>query len=155
MSDPYLPGPEKVDCPDGCGLFGRPTRNGHVRGCKGPEGAPCRSCLGRRNRAKGQRKQRAARKALGIEKGFSLGADHEENWRGFVRVEVKAGAQVRPAATAFYKMRAQSEASRPYGDHRPFVGIAMPEGESDGILMLKLSDLTDVALAVIAGMEAD
>lgn len=155
MSDqlPYMPGPQKVDCPDGCGLFGRPTRNGHVRGCQGPPGAPCRSCLGRRNRVKGRRKQRDAQKALGlVGPGKSFGANHEENWTGLVRVEVKAGAQVRPAITAFRKMRDQSEASRPYGDHRPFVGVAMGDGGHENeIVMIRLEDVMDFALAVIAG----
>lgn len=155
MSDgELLPGPMKIDCPDGCGLFGRPTRNGHVQGCKGPEGAPCRSCIGRRNKAKGRKKQRRAQVALGMTGlGTTLGPNHEENWSGHLRVEVKAGAQVRAANTAFRKMRTQSEASRPFGDVRPFIGVAMPDGESDGLVMCRLSDLPSVALAVVATLE--
>jgi hypothetical protein len=142
-----LPGPAKVDCPDGCGLFGKPTNNGHVRGCKGPPGQPCHSCIGRRNKKQGMKKQRLARKALGIE-GPSLGADHEENWRGRVRTEVKSGAQVQPAWTAFLRMEAQSEAQRPFGDNRPFVAIAMPKGTSDGLVLVRLSKLVAAADAV-------
>jgi len=149
-----LPGPNKIDCPDGCGLFGTPLRNGHVRGCKGPPGQPCRSCLGRQNRAKGKVKQREARKVLGIA-GPSLGADHEENWRGLVRAEVKAGAQVRPMQTAFERMRTQSEASRPYGDHRPFVAVAMPDGKRSGIVALRTEDIEAFALAIVAMMGKD
>jgi hypothetical protein len=148
-----MQGPEKGPCECGLadctqyGALGRPRRDGtrHVRGCA------CRSCRGKANRSKGTRKQRAARRALGIA-GPSLGADHEENWRGAVRVEVKAGAQVRPAATAFRKMRDQSEGSRPIGDNRPFAGIAMPDGESDGIFMCRLSDLAEVATAVVESL---
>ena len=136
-----LPGPQKVECPDGCGRFGTPKRNGHIKGC------PCRSCLGARNRRSGSTKQRKARKALGID-GPSLGADHEENWRGAVRVEVKSGAQVRPAMTAFLRMEAQSEAKRPIGDNRPFMGIAMPPGTSDGLVLIRLSKLPAVVAAL-------
>lgn len=144
-----LPGPEKVDCPCGCGLFGRPTRNGHVRGCKGPPGAPCRTCIGRRSRALGKRKQREARKALGIP-GLSLGADEEELWRGAVRVEVKAGFQdTMPIDTRYRKTRAQSDASRAIGDNRPFASIAMPPGTSDGYAIVKLSDVVAFAYAII------
>ena len=144
-----LPGPEKRECPDGCGLFGHPTRNGHVRGCKGPPGQPCMSCIGRRNKKGGMRKQRAARKALGIA-GPSLGADHEENWRYAVRTEVKSGAQVRPAWTAYLRMEAQSEASRPFGDNRAFVGIAMPPGTSDGLVLIRLSQFEKVVDEIVA-----
>lgn len=151
MSEPsqghLLPGPEKGPCPDGCGRFGRLLRNGHVRGC------PCRSCLGKRNRTKGLSKQRAARKKLEIA-GPSLGADHEENWLGPVRAEVKSGAQVRPAATAYYRMEAQSEEARPIGDLRPFVGIAMPEGTTDGIVLIRLSRLREVVAALAVSLDA-
>lgn len=45
-----LPGPEKTDCPCGCGAFGTPKKKAwrdglhHVRGC------PCRRCVGGRQR---------------------------------------------------------------------------------------------------------
>jgi hypothetical protein len=143
-----LPGPTKIDCPDGCGLFGTPTRNGHIRGCKGPPGQPCWSCIGRRNKKGGASKQRLARGKLGID-GPSLGADHEENWRGALRIEVKSGAQVNPAWTAFLRMEAQSEGSRPFGDNRPGAGIAMPPGTSDGLVMIRLSRFDDAIDAVI------
>lgn len=144
-----LPGPDKIDCPDGCGKFGRPTRNGHVQGCKGPPGQPCRSCLGRRSRRNGKTRQRAARKALGIP-GLSLGADEEELWRGHVRVEVKSGHRdTVPIDTRYRAMRAQSDAARAIGDNRPFLAIVMPPGTSDGIFMGRLSELRDVAWAVV------
>lgn len=148
-----LPGPQKGECPDGCGLYGTLTNNGHVRGCKGPPGEPCRKCIGRRNRKKGTRKQRAAQRALGlVGPGSTLGANHEEHWRGNVRVEVKAGVQTHPAVTAYRKMRAQSEASRPIGDNRPFMGVAMPDGEPDGVVLIRLSELEAVALAIVDGL---
>jgi hypothetical protein len=147
MSDRPIMGPTKGDCECGderCTLYGtlrKPDRAGkrHVRGC------PCRSCLGRRNRSKGDSKARRARILLGIPGANSR---HEEVWGGDVRVEVKAGAQVRPAINAFEKMRSQSEAARPIGDIRPFVGIAMPDGSQDGVVMFRLSDLHNVLQAL-------
>jgi hypothetical protein len=145
-----LPGPDKVDCPDGCGLFGRPTRNGHVQGCDGPPGQPCHSCIGRRSRAKGKRKQRQARKLLGIP-GNSMGSDEEELWRGHVRVEVKAGHRdTVPVDTRYRAMRAQSDARKAYGDTRPFGAVVMPPGTSDGIVMVRLSEVGAFAEAVVA-----
>jgi hypothetical protein len=150
-----LPGPEKVDCPDGCGKFGRPTRNGHVQGCRGPEGQPCWSCIGRRNRSQGKKKQRQARKALGIP-GLSLGVDEEELWRGAVRVEVKSGkADTGPIDKRYRKSRAQSDASRAYGDNRPFAAITMPPGMSDGYATVRLSEVVEFAYAVIEQHEAE
>jgi hypothetical protein len=61
---------------------------------------------------------------------------------------MKAGAQIKPAVTAFLRMEAQSEAQRPFGDNRPFVGVAMPDGSKDGIVMMRLSKLTDVVAAL-------
>ena len=142
-----LPGPPKAECACGCGLFGTPKKNGHIsRHCR------CPSCQGRRNRTFGRRKQTKVRKQFGIA-GPSLGADHEENWRGAVRVEVKSGAQVRPAWTAYSRMEDQSEASRPIGDLRPFVGVAMVDGITDGVVMVRLSRLYEVAAAIVAAGE--
>jgi hypothetical protein len=127
----FLPGPNKDDCPCGCGLFGLVKMGtGHVRGCK------CRPCLGRRNRAKGDTKARNARKALGLP---GANTRHEELWGGPLRIESKAGAQIQPAWTAYIKMEAQSEQHRSFGDHRPFVGVAMPDGTKDGLVMMRLS----------------
>jgi hypothetical protein len=137
-----MQGPVKDYCACGCGLFGTPKKNGHIAyHCR------CPSCLGRRNKTKGAAKQRKVRRAFGIE-GPSLGADHEEHWRGAVRIEVKAGGQISPPWTAFLRMEAQSEASRPIGDNRPFMGIAMPDGVTDGVVLVRLSKLKDVAQAI-------
>lgn len=133
---------------DACGLFGtlgRPDRNGkrHVRGCKA---FGCRVCLGKYSRTKGDRKAATARKALNIGGVLSR---HEEVWGGSLRIEVKAGAQVRPAITAFEKCAAQSEASRPIGDNRPFAAVFMPDGEKDGIVAVRLSQVYEFATAVL------
>ena len=128
-----LLGPIKGDCACGCGLFGtvRKKPEGHIRGCE------CVRCRGKRNRTKGDSKARQARKTLGIPGVMSR---HEEHWGGKCRVEMKAGAQVGPIATRFDNARAQSEAARPIGDNRPFMMVAMPDGQKDGIVLMRLSD---------------
>lgn len=132
----------------GCGLFGtlgKPDRFGrrHVRGC------PCRRCLGRRARRSGVTKQRKARRAMGIA-GPTMGADHEENWRGNVRIEVKSGARdAGPVGTRFLANEGQSEGARPIGDNRPFMTIWMPPGwGSEGIVGIRLSQLAEVVQAL-------
>ena len=125
---------------DGCPLFGTlgvASKDGkrRVKGCGDPV------ARGKRNRAKGDSKARAARKKLGIPGANSR---HEEVWGGIVRVEMKAGKQVGPIATRFDEARAQSEAARPIGDVRPFVMVAMPDGTTEGIVLLSLSDFADI-----------
>jgi hypothetical protein len=148
-----LPGPEKGMCECdfdefGCltfGTKGKPDAQGrrHVRGC------PCKHCVGRRNRTKGKKKQRDARKLLGIP-GLSLGVDEEELWRGAIRVEVKSGNRdTVPIDTRYRAMRTQSDAKRAYGDNRPFAAIAMPPGMSDGYAIVRLSEVRDFAEAVL------
>lgn len=128
-----LVGGMKADCVCGCGLFGTPRKRpaGHIRNCE------CAKCRGKRNRSKGDNKARVARKALGI---GGVNSRHEEVWGGDVRVEVKAGAQIKPVYTAFVKCQEQSEAARPVGDHRPFMLVAMPDGIKDGLVVMLLSD---------------
>jgi hypothetical protein len=139
-----LQGPTKGDCACGCGLFGTLRKNplNHVRDC------PCRRCMGKRNRLKGDSKARVARKALGI--GGS-NTRHEEHWGGGLRIEVKAGAQVGPIWTRFRDARNQSEVHRPIGDHRPFVMVAMPDGQKSGLIIISLDDLGAVAAAIQEG----
>ena len=128
-----LLGPAKGDCACGCGLFGtlRKRPVGHIRGCN------CPKCRGKRNRSKGDAKARKARKALGI---TGVNSRHEEVWGGAVRVEVKAGAQIKPVATAFLRCEEQSEQARPIGDHRPFMLVAMPDGWSEGVVVMRLAE---------------
>lgn len=143
---------DKGDCGCGCGAFGtlkRPSRDGTrcvARKCK------CRRCIGRNNKRKGQRKQAKAVTALGIPRS-SISPGHEEFLPGALRVEVKAGAQVKPAVTAYLRCEAQSEAQRPVGDHRPFAAVAMPDGAADGIVMVRLSNLHEFVAAVVENWE--
>ena len=125
----------------GCPLFGtlgRPDRKNvrRIRGCADP------AARGRRNRTKGDAKARRARKKLGL--GGHL-TRHEENWGGYFRTEVKAGLQVGPIATRFQTAKAQSDAAKALGDIRPFIMVAMPDGTTDGIVLMSLSEFSELA----------
>jgi hypothetical protein len=87
----------------------------HIRGC------PCARCRGRKTRRGGNDGQRDTARRVGVTKVGSILASHEELYDGETRIEVKTGAQIRPLINAFDKHMAQSEASRPVGDSRPFV----------------------------------
>ena len=136
MSDALpLQGPDKADCGCGCGRFGRPNRNGCVRGCG------CRSCIGRRNRRKGLRKQSEARRKLGVAP-TKFGDSNEERWADELFAnEVKAGKQCGPLANWWRRVEAQVQANAPDfgGRHRPTRAVAMPEGWSDGLVVVRLS----------------
>ena len=73
---------------------------------------------------------------------------HEELWGGVLRVEIKAGAQIEPIATRYRAAEQQSEQHRAIGDIRPFVLVAMPDGESDGLAIMRLSVLADLLLLI-------
>ena len=119
------------DCPK-FGLLGRVSRDGkrRVKGCGDPV------ARGKRNRTKGDDKARRARKMLGI---AGANTRHEELWGGAFRVEVKAGAQIEPIATRYRNAEQQSEQHRPIGDPRPFILVAMPDGQKDGLCVVRLS----------------
>jgi hypothetical protein len=127
----------KADCVCGCGLFGTPSKTGHIKArCK------CPSCTGRKNRAKGHRKQAVAQRALGVESG-KFAHTHEENWSDeLFATEVKAGGQTRTVETFWHRHEAQIIANRPdFGArHRASRIVAMPDGWNDGIVMVRLSD---------------
>jgi len=119
------------------GTLGRADRRGvrRVRGCADP------AARGKRNRRKGDSKARRARKKLGL--GGHL-TRHEENWGGALRVEIKAGNQVKTIATKFNLAKAQSDAAKALGDIRPFAMVAMPDGSSEGIVLMTLSEFSDI-----------
>lgn len=140
MSDVLpLQGPEKGPCGCGCGLYGalrsKPWRSG-VRCVR--RGCPCPSCRGGKRRAKGDAKASKARRTLGLGGPRSR---HEESWRGAVLTEVKAGTKAKPVQTFYRVCRDQSDQSRAIGDGRPFVAVAMPDGESSGYAVMRLEDL--------------
>ena len=119
------------------GLLGRASRDGkrRVKGCGDPV------ARGKRNRAKGDSKARRARKMLGI---AGANTRHEELWSGALRVEVKSGAQIEPIATRYRLAEQQSEQARALGDTRAFVLVAMPDGESDGLCVMRLSNFSQI-----------
>ena len=146
-----MQGPDKGECEgrqdrctaEGCPLFGKlgkVRRDGgrRVRGCGDPAAA------GQRNRAKGDREERRAARLLGA---TGVNTRHEEHRGGPIRYESKAGAQVGPIWTRFQAARAQSELSRPIGDHRPFVMSASPDGTAEVLLVVSSKDWPQVVAA--------
>lgn len=130
---------------EGCPVFGtlREARDGRSRapGCMDPAGR------GRQNKRTGSRRQAKALTGLGIPRS-SLRPGNEETLPGSVRTEIKAGAQVRPVLTRYLAAETQSESQRPFGDHRPFVAVFMPDGLGDGLVTFRLSKLDDVLVAL-------
>jgi hypothetical protein len=105
---------------------------------------------GRRNKRKGQTKQAAARRALeaafGINPPVLHDRTHEERWTHLpIRIEVKAGAQVAPVAIRYSAASRQSDEARNTEDTRPFAYVAMPDGTSDGLIVMRLSDFASIA----------
>lgn len=141
--------PDPEPCVCGCGVVGPLKRNGHVKGCSVSK---CPKCRGVNNKRKGARKQAKAVTALGIPR-TSIHPGHEEFMGGLVRVEVKAGAQIKPCVTAYLRMEAQSEAARPIGDNRPFVGVAMPDGASYGVVMFRTDRIGETVAALAEQLE--
>lgn len=119
----------------------------------------CRTCINRRNRQKGRRKQNLARKALNIPSNRFHGADaHEENWQGALRIEVKSGKQVGPIATRFYKAKAQSDANIDgvVGINRkPFGMVAMPDDSVNGLFICELDQIFEIAKAILENFSDD
>lgn len=112
-----------------------------VRLCK------CLRCRGSRNRTRGLDRQSKAAKALAVPQVGAMRPGEESCWPGTVRVEVKSGAQCRPAETAYRKAEAQAENARAIGDNRPLVVII--DGQSHGehygpIVMFRLKQIESV-----------
>ena len=102
---------------------------------------------GKRSREKGMRKQREARKQLKIPNSkFRSNMGNEENWRGELRFEVKAGKQIQTIWTKFLKMKEQSDSNlADVGtDSKPFVAVIKPDGSTDGLVMFRISDVENV-----------
>lgn len=116
---------------------------------------PCRRCLGKRSRRRGMDKQRSARKALEALSAtdaakFMGQLGNEESWSGLpLRVEVKSGAQCNPIWTKYAAAEAQSENSRAIGDAKPFVMVAMGTRTTDGLVLVRLSQLGRLVEALV------
>lgn len=140
------------DCGCGCGAYGTlkaPWRSNGVqcvaRKCK------CRQCAGKNSKKGGGRKQSKALTSIGVPRS-SFHPGHEEHIGGTVRAEVKSGAQVGPLWTRYRLAEAQSEAARPVGDNRPFVFVAMPEGVSYGLVVVRTDRLAETVAALAEQM---
>lgn len=139
------------ECGCGCGEFGtlkKPNRKGVqcvARKCK------CVTCRNRQNRKRGLSKQTAAAKRLHLAMGMKFLPSNEESFAGPLRWEHKATkAEAGPVWTAYRKVEAQSEASRPIGDHRPFIAVFTPPGENhDGLVVVRQTQLLNVAIALL------
>ena len=129
-------------CLERCGVRAAKlsVRSGHARGCV------CRSCLGRRNRAKGRANQTRMHQRLG---GDGPSPANEETARGylvtaFVIPEAKKGAQIprnliRALATDWFRRALrQSERSIPVGSNAKPAIYFEPDGSQDGWLLVKI-----------------
>ena len=106
------------------------------------------------NKNKGRRKQNLARKKLKIPyTKFRSQMGNEESWQGEVRVEVKAGKQVQTLWTKYQKAKEQSDANTRIGDTRPFMFVAMPDGTSNGLVVVELDKLDEVVFALLETWE--
>ena len=106
------------------------------------------------NKNKGRRKQNLARKKLRIpDTKFRSQMGNEESWQGKVRVEVKAGKQVQTLWTKYQKAKEQSDANTSIGDTRPFMFVAMPDGTSNGLVVVELDKLDEVVFALLETWE--
>jgi hypothetical protein len=145
---------EKAECQgnrdkckvDGCPKFGTLGKTGRAKGCGDP------AAMGARNRRGGLKKQRDARKALGIPNAKNASTlSNEENWSWHFRVEVKSGLQVSALTTRFLDAEQQAEASRAIGDSRGFVFIAMPKDMTDGLITMRLSSWQQTIAPLLEG----
>jgi hypothetical protein len=106
------------------------------------------------NKNKGRRKQNLARKKLKIpDTKFRSQMGNEESWQGEVRVEVKAGKQVQTLWTKYQKAKEQSDANTRIGDTRPFMFVAMPDGTSNGLVVVELDKLDEIVFALLETWE--
>jgi len=102
------------------------------------------------NKNKGRRKQNLARKKLKIpDTKFRSQMGNEESWQGQVRVEVKAGQQVKTIWSKYLKAKEQSDTNTSIGDTRPFLFVAMPDGTSNGLVVMELDKLEEIVFALI------
>tara|TARA_B100000424_G_scaffold170212_2_gene131075 strand:- start:4795 stop:5304 length:510 start_codon:yes stop_codon:yes gene_type:complete len=111
---------------------------------------------GKRSRNKGMRKQNEARKQLRVPNArFRSNMGNEENWRGNLRFEVKAGKQIQSIWNKFLDMETQSSKNlATFGsDSKPFVGILKPDGTTDGLVMFRIKDVENVVLGFVLNWE--
>ena len=75
---------------------------------------------------------------------------NEESWLGHVRFEVKAGKQVQSLWTKFKAAKQQSdENNSAIGNNKPFIFVAMPDGTTDGMVVMELDKLEETVFALL------
>lgn len=134
---------ERADCGCGCGKFGVLNAWGCVKRVCG-----CKRCQGRKNRRNGLAAQTKGAKALGVPRVGAMRPGDEEHYAGALRMESKSGGIVKACITAYRHAEAQSEAARPIGDHRPYVGVFTHDGLT--IFACRADKALEVAVAILA-----
>lgn len=142
--------PEPTACPCGdqrCDKVGQPRAKKmsdglhHVRGC------PCVRCRASRKYKDAHSKQNKGARELGLVTGKFAPSD-EENLGGHLRFEHKSGANdAGPIRTRYEACRAQSDAAKAIGDHRPFVAGFTPPGSRLMYVVVRSDDLEAFVLA--------
>lgn len=143
--------PAPKDCQCGCGASGQLRTSTYRDGSRHVRRCACSRCRGLRSKRKGQRGQAAASTGLGMPRS-SIRPGHEELAGGTVRWEHKQGAQAGPVITRYRLSRAQSEAERSTGDHRPFVATFGHDGVTVAVIDLEHLPEAVAALAEQLGM---
>lgn len=132
------------------GLLGKPSRDGkrRIKGCGDPV------ARGKRSRRKGLKKQRDARKALGVAPSNKFGDANEERWNDPIFAnEVKAGKQIQPAVNAWLRIEKQVRSNEAdFGSLRkPCRAVLMPDDwGSEGLVMVRLSVWRDYIAPALA-----
>lgn len=137
-----------------CRLYGSPMQRSWKDGLQRVKGCGDPVARGARSRKSGLSKQRTARKALGVAPSHKFGDANEENWNDpYFSTEVKSGAQVKTVFTFWNKCKAQIESGQPdFGAQQKMPRVvAMPEGTSDGIVLMRLSDWEKFIKPLILG----
>lgn len=121
----------------------RLQKNGHPYKC------PCRSCIGRRNRAKGKRAQARHTKALAAATGsvrqfWSAWSEEETAGLKGWQHESKKGQLPKFILNAF----AQAERAVAIGSGRKPLLVLEPEGTRQALAVLRLEDLLELIRAV-------
>lgn len=107
-------------CPCDCGQVGwKLKRNGHVVGCS------CRSCIGKRNRAKGQRTEANRHRNLGGQ-GWTVRDEFPHTYPITVTTEDKTGNQIPASFTKFLGLEWTRHALRQAEKKMPVGNDAFP-----------------------------
>jgi hypothetical protein len=69
---------------------------------------------------------------------------NEETWRLPVRAEIKSGGPAKTVDTFYRNTKSQSDQSKAIGDVRCFVAVAMVDGSTDGLVVMRMSDLVQL-----------